>query len=468
MNIREVVMKGRFVIAMIVSSWLVFSAGSGIASSRETGDRLGLRESISIAISKSLALDSAREEVKALEALSREARTAFYPSLSTSYSYTRLNETPEAPGIDFSFSPPVMKHLQVGTKNNYAWQFQLRQPLYAGGRIESGYEIQELGTRISRYDEKTALQDLVLEVTESYFGILKSERIRDVAMQSLEQLKAHRNRARSFYNVGIIPKNDLLFAELEVANGRQSLVRAENALQLAKARFNTLLRRDIDTPVRIEDILTYEPYEPDFDTCRVLGLEKRSELHSYEQRIEQVRKTVDLAKADFYPAVNLVGSYGRYGDTPRVSGSEYHEEYDWNILAVAEWNLWEWGKTKYAVSERHSRERQAINALGQIKDSVVLEIKNDYLFLREAEKHIFVAEKAIEQAEENLRINNERYNQQVATSTDVIDAQTILTGAKSDYYNALSDYNIAHKRLERSMGVIGETGDAGISVEKMP
>lgn len=458
-------MKGRWVIAGIVPSILGVLICSGIAFSEEAGHRLGLRESVSIAIEKSLTLNSAREEIRASEALSREARTAFFPTLSTQYSYTRLHEEPEAPGIDFSVVPPVMKPVQVGTRDNYAWQLRLSQPLYAGGRIEGNYEIRKLQIDISRNDEMAALQDVVLEVTESYFNILKAERIREVATQSLEQLRSHRNRARSFFEVGIIPKNDLLYAELEVANGQQALVRAENALQIAKARFNTLLRRDVDVPVHIEDILTYEPFDLAFETCRAVGLEKRRELQSYENRIEQARKTVTVAEGDFYPSLNLVGSYGRYGDTPAVRGSDYHEEYDWNILAVAELNLWEWGKTRYAVSALQSRERQAINALERVRDAIALEIKNDYLFLREAEKHIFVAEKAIEQAEENLRINNERYNEQVATSTDVIDAQTLLTSAKSDYYNALSDYNIAHNRLERSMGIIYGPDDTGLPGE---
>ena len=68
-----------------------------------------------------------------------------------------------------------------------------------------------------------------------------------------------------------------------------------------------------------------------------------------------------------------------------------------------------------------------------------------------------MAKKAIEQAEENFRINEERYKERVATSTDVIDAQTLLTRAKSDYYNALSNYNIALAELERSMGIKQET-----------
>jgi outer membrane protein TolC len=74
--------------------------------------------------------------------------------------------------------------------------------------------------------------------------------------------------------------------------------------------------------------------------------------------------------------------------------------------------------------------------------------------MRESEQQLMVANKAIEQAQENFRINVERYREQVATSTDVLDSQTLLTRAKFDYANALSEYNINHVRLERAMGVI--------------
>jgi len=123
-------------------------------------------------------------------------------------------------------------------------------------------------------------------------------------------------------------------------------------------------------------------------------------------------------------------------------------------MAAATWNFWEWGKTKHNVDANVSRLKQAEDALTNVKDQIALEVKNSSLYLREAEKHIFVAKKAIEQAEENFRINKERYKEQVATSTDVIDAQTLLTKTKSDYFNALSSYNIALAILERSMGII--------------
>ena len=99
-------------------------------------------------------------------------------------------------------------------------------------------------------------------------------------------------------------------------------------------------------------------------------------------------------------------------------------------MAVANWNFWEWGKTKNRVDAGISRENQAADILTNIRDQITLEVKNAFLLLHEAEKQVQVAKKAIEQAEENFRINTERYREQVGTSTDVIDAQTLLTKAR--------------------------------------
>jgi outer membrane protein TolC len=122
-------------------------------------------------------------------------------------------------------------------------------------------------------------------------------------------------------------------------------------------------------------------------------------------------------------------------------------------MGVASWNFWEWGKTKNRVDASRSRENQAAYALDNIKDQVTLEVKNEWLTLNEKQKQVAVAQKAIEQAEENYRISRERYREQVGTSTDVLDAETLLTRAKFDYFNALSEYNISIARLERAIGV---------------
>jgi len=414
---------------------------------------ISLKESIEEALKKSATLHSAREGVYVAEAQRKEAFTAFLPQFRTSYSYKRLHEAPE-------FTLPIVVELgrtplatQSGTKDNYNWTAEVRQPLFAGGGILANYQVNRLGLEVARQQEQSTVQDLVLEVQTAYLEIIKAEKLQGAARQSLERLSAHRVMTRHFYEVGIVPRNDLLFAEVELANGQQALLRAENGVAMAKARFNMLLRRTMDAPVAVEDILAYRPYDKEFEDCLKTALEKRSEIKTSTFRVEQAQKSVQLVRSEYYPSVDFVGNYSRYGDEPGVSGTPYQDAENWYVMAMANWNFWEWGKTKYRVDASLGRERQANDALENIRDSISLELKNAWLLLKEAEKQISVTRKAVIQAEENYRITTERYREQVATATDVIDAQTLLARADSDSTQALSDYQVQLARLKRAMGL---------------
>jgi outer membrane protein len=434
-----------WMVILLMVSWV------GPVQSGEDVPILTLRESTDLALRQSVVIHSAGEAVKASESKKKEAFTGFLPRFSTYYSYTRYNEPPQTKSSLTNYSP-----IQIGTADNYNWAVEMRQPVFAGGGIKAAYDINRIGADVSRLEQEAVIQDIIRDVGVSYFSILKAERILGVAKQSLEQLEAHRNVAQQFYEAGVIPRNDLLQSEVQLANGQQYLVQAENNLELAKSQFNTVLRRDLNTPVRVEDILQYKAYTASLEDCLKAAQDRRPEIKASLSRVEQSRKVVDLDRSEYYPAVNMVGSYGRFGDTADVQGSRYQDQENWSVMARAEWKFWEWGRTRHRVDASTNRERQAQDALAHAKDQVALEVKNAYLFMREAEKRVFVAKKTIEQAEENYRLNEERYKEQVATSTDVLDALTLLTRAKSDYFNALSDYHIALTRLERSMGSLGK------------
>ena len=444
----------------------LIAAAVTAAHAAEMVKPLSLSESIDLALKRSLLIHAAREGVRGAEAQRKEAFTGFLPKFSTAYSYTRLNDDPtvNSPGSSLNLPAPIgavtipSSTYQAGTKENYNWNVEVRQPLFAGGGILANYEASRIGTDIVRIEEAATVQDLVQEVKIAYFNILKAGRIHGVAMQSIERLTAHRDTAQGFYDVGIIPRNDLLYAEVELANGRQFLVRAENSLEMAKSKFNTLLRREINAPVEIEDALNDRPFAKPLNGCIAAALENRPEIRSYALRLEQAKSLVKLARSEYYPNVGLVGNYARYGDTPGVAGSPYRDQESWYVMAVANWNFWEWGKTKNRVDAGLSRENQAADILTNIREQIALEVKNAWLLLHEAEKQVHVAKKATEQAEENFRINTERYREQVGTSTDVIDAQTLLTKARSDHDNALGDYSIGRAKLDRAMGVAAPDG----------
>jgi outer membrane protein len=424
-----------------------------VGARADTDKAMTLQESIAIALSRNASVHAAEEGVKAAEARKKAAFTGFLPRLSTAYSYTYLHTPPYIKGL--GLPPPVPGEITSGTRDNYNWAVEARQPLFTGGGILADYQINRIETEVSRQDRAATIQDVILEVTVSYFNILKAQKIREVAAQSLAQLEAHRDVAKNFFDVGLIPKNDLLTAEVQAANGRQALLRAENEVELAKSRFNTVLRRDVDTPVEVADVLAYRPFRREQADSQKKALAGRPEIKAFSLKVQQADKRIDLARSEFFPSLSMIGNYSRFGDGPDLAGSQYQDRENWYLMGVLNWTFWEWGKTRYRVEAVKNNRNQARDALIAVQDGVSLEVKNALLNLEEAEKRILVAQMTIEQAEENFRITRERYNEHVAASTDVIDAQTLLTRAKSDYFNALSDYHIAGATLERSTGVIG-------------
>jgi len=419
---------------------------------------LTLETSIDTALKNSNVLNIAREGIKGATAQKMEALTGFLPTFSTSYSYSRLNE---APFSRFQGLPPGPMEtmngteIPVGTDDNYNWAVEAKQPLFAGGAILANYQANRIGEEAARLEETARIQDVIQDVKIGYFEILRAQSMETVASQSVEMLKAHRDVADNYYKVGMIPKNDLLYAEVELANGTQTQVTARNAVELAKSRFNIILKRDISIPVEVVDILTYQPFQKSFEECLKIARQSRPELKISALKAEQAGKLVQISQSEYYPALSLLGNYARFGDEASVDGSSFKDAESWYVMAVAKWNFWEWGRTKFRVDASKARENQALDADKELNDQVVLEIKKAYLFLQEAENRISVSQKLIEQAEENFRISEERYKEHVGTSTEVLDAQTLLRKAKFEYVNALAEYNINYARLQRAIGNIG-------------
>jgi outer membrane protein len=124
----------------------------------------------------------------------------------------------------------------------------------------------------------------------------------------------------------------------------------------------------------------------------------------------------------------------------------------WAVQATASWDFWQWGRTGYGRKEKLARLAQSKYQKSQLLDNISLQVKQAYLRTKESEQNILTIEKAVEQAKENLRITEEQYKEQVATQTDVLIAQTLLTQTMTGYYNALYDFKIAKAVLYRSIG----------------
>jgi outer membrane protein len=435
-------MKMKWTVGIIL---LTMFAG-GTAWTQAPREPLTLEESIKIALERNLTLHSAVMGVEGSEFRRREAITNFLPLWTGQYGYTRYS-SPIFVGFAGVSAPGGAN---LGSRDVFNLNTTLEQPVFTGGLNLANYRFAKLGVDFSKASVETVKRDIVLTARIGYFNIIRAEKFVDVGKQAVKQFEAQLEVTKAFFDVGIVPKNDVLQAEVRLANAVQALIKAENDLATAKASFNTLLRREINTPFEVVDILAYKPFPLGFEAGLEEALRQRPEIKAAQVNIDQAKENVKVAKSGFFPTISLAGNYARVSDSAGLNSDITNDR--WTIQALATLTLFDWGNTAYKVGENKVKVNQAEDSKTQLIESITLEVKDDYLNLLVAEKNINVAEKSIEQAEENLRMNEERYKYQVATQTDVLDAVVLLAQARVNYYGALSDFNVAKAQLERAMG----------------
>ncbi len=419
-----------------------------------------LKESISEAIANNWAIKAKTEKIEQAAQLKKQARAGFLPKISTSYAYTGLNETPimRMGALPISANSPyaalsgMFDGLQAGSKENFQWKTSITQPIFTGFALISSYELAKLGIDSSVIDKEKEILDVALNVKNAYFGILQADKALDVAEKAVESLESHVRVAKSHYDVGMTPINEFLKAEVELANAAYSLIRAINGTKLARTYFNTVLARDINSPAQVEDVRDFTPERGEFQDYLNKSLANRPVIKLLDIHIKQAEQQTRLAKSRLYPEVALSYDYIKEGDEADVSGSDYHDANRWQVVAFASWTIWEWGKRTAAIKEKRHFLKELINTRKALIDNISLELKDALLALDEAEKNIPTTKKAVEQAEENLRVSQERYNVQMTTSTEVLDANTLLTQAKTNYYNAFYSHSLSTAKLQRILG----------------
>jgi len=434
----------------VIAAHLVFLFVSGIlffspraADSGETAEVFTLEKTILTAVKNNIELQRAKEDTNAAAAAKNAARANFLPVFNASYQYKHNYE--EITSSLLGITTP---------EDDYIFAVSITQPVFAGFSIINRYKLADLGLDAAGLNEKITRLEIIYRANKAYFSVLKALKIEGVLQETVTQLSAHENVAKTFYEVGMTPLNDLLKSQVELANSRQELTIAKNNLEYAKSDFNTLLRRHINSSVDLVDILNYIPLTNELDYYFELAQKNRLEIKLVELQIEMAEKELALAKKDYFPTVTLTGTrYQRGTDWDVAGGDGISDPNSWNVSAIASWNFWEWGKTCFGTIEKKSRLHQAKLKKDEIADKILLEVKQSFLKTKESESNIITVQKAIEQAKENLRISRERYKEQIATSTDVLDAQTLLSRTMTNYYNALYDFKISKASLYRAMSM---------------
>ena len=427
-------------VAALIGTWLV--------PVQARADAFTLEETIAAALKANLELKISQEEVNAAESVRRAEQANFFPKLTANYLYTYHDKERQT----FGGSGLVVIQPQDETQ----FTAVISQPLFKGFSLSNRYEIAKLGLDIATVEESLQRQRITFAAKDAYFSVLRAQKLVDVAKQAVTGLEANEEVSRNFYDVGMIPLNDLLRAEVELANARQDLIVAKNQLEITRANFNTLLRRGTTTPIDLEDVTEFEAFRLSVEECQSAAKKNRPELTIAEFQIQLADREIRLARRNYYPSVDLSGTYYRNESGFLIGTGDAFgfitEPDGWDVQALATFDFWMWGPTPHGVKEKLSRRKQAEFEQSRAVDNIRLEVKQAYLRTKDSESNIFAVQKAVDQAKENFRITEERYKEQIAVLRDVIDAQTLLTRTLSNYFNAIYDYEISKASLYLAMG----------------
>jgi len=443
--IREQVKMHRL-FALIITAGLTAHLSLAVVASAADGKdtTLTLSRAVEIALAKNTIIKEAIENQRAAIEEQKSARADLLPKASAAYSYTRLKDTP------YMKTGGVKR--DAGDNDQYHWDVTLRQPLFTGFALSTKYKMAKLGVAIKDTEKEQAVLDVVKQVKVAYFNILLAKKFFLVSDEAVMQLKSHVNDAEKFYEQGMIPYNDLLKSKVALADAVQNRVRAESDVEMAISAFNILLQIDLNRRTDVFDILDITPSPYDLDSLIKEAMENRPELKALRLALEGSDCSIRLARSSYYPEIALAGSYEQNGHNAEATENDFGNTHNTSIALQATWTFFEWGKTRAQVSKYHRDKRSLTEKIKGIEDSIKLEVKGAFLNLKVAEKNIQTAKESLDQAKENWRITNLQYQQQITTSTEVLDARTFLTQAETNYYGALYGYMVSLAELQRAVG----------------
>lgn len=337
-----------------------------------------------------------------------------------------------------------------GIGNSHTNSITASLPLFTGGELQGQIGQAKANYRSMLSAEEQAYIEMKETATNGYFTMLDAGNMKTLCQESVDRLQAHLDNVIAQYNVGIVARADVLRSEVELANAKQDLISAENGYDVAEATLNNIIGTPLSTTLVLKDTLQYVPYDNDMAYCLAYSEEHRPELKQAEYGVDAAEAALVTARSGHMPKISATAGNYWGGDGSNWPGDD---DENWAVGVTASMNIFDSGVTWSKIHAAQENLAKAKETQRQVKDAVELEVRTDYLGMREAEKRISTTQVAVAQAEEDYHIAVVRYQAGVGTNIDVMDAQVALTEAKTNYVKALYDYNTSKAALNTSMGV---------------
>lgn len=335
-----------------------------------------------------------------------------------------------------------------GIGNTHANGLTASLPIFTGGKLSGTIKQAKANYQYNEVGVQRTYNEMRSTVTDGYFKMLQADNMQKLSAESVTRLEDHLKNVQAQYDVGVVAKVDVLRSQVELANAKQTLIQAENSYQVAEANMNKIVGLPMDTNLKLDNLLVYNAYDKNMDDCLAYAAEHRPELMQAKYGVDAAKGALLVARSGHMPQVAASATQQWYN-----SNWPGDENGNWGVGVSVSMNVFDTGVTLSKIHGAEADLKKAEETYRDTVNAVNLDVRSNYLGLREAEKRISTTKLAVEQADEDYRIAQLRYMSGVGTNTDVLDAQVALTQAKTNYTQALYDYNTSKTALETSIGV---------------
>ena len=291
-------------------------------------------------------------------------------------------------------------------------------------------------------------QDLTYNLTSVYYKILQLQKVLVSNQASVTQLESHRRDVEEFLRVGTAPRLDLLKTQVELAHGKENVLVVKNNLESAFDMLKNLMGMDdMSLAVSIVDEPVSQDTCPTEEEAVSTALEIRPDYRAVGKRKKIAEEQIKLQWGRHLPDIYGSGHY------TKDAGEATSWKEDWSVGLRLTIPLFDGGLIRADVNRARVDLEKVKEEERGLRQSITREVKDAILDIRIASERVEVAEKAIESAREALRVERLKYGTGSGTTTDVLDAQTALLRAETDYYQAAYDRETSLASLRKAMGV---------------
>lgn len=329
-------------------------------------------------------------------------------------------------------------------------------PLYTGGKVEGNIDVAKLGKTDAQEEILRVEQATKYSAIEGYYALLAYQELQSVYHEAVDNLQGHLDNVQAQYNVGTKAKVDVLSSDVSLANAKTTAITSDNNVAVAESNLNNILGLPLETKLNLADHqLPFDTYNISLQEATDYAMKYRPEVLQAAVAVQEAERNIDIANAGNKPTVAITGGNSWADNTfPGIDANKR----SWNIGAGVTYNFYDGGATKAKVNQAKQDLLVARETEQKTREAVQLEVKQAYLNIRSAAQKVEETQTVVDQARENYRIQNIRYQAGIGINLDVLDAQLSLNEAQVNHIQALYDYNVGIAKLEQVMGVDVESG----------